>query len=109
MEEHFNENYIESDQFPKSTFKGKVLNFDNSNLVQGKASNFDVEGDLTLHGVTKKIKSKISITPTGDKMVVTSNFSVKLEDYQIKVPSLVKGKIAESAKINLKFDLEEKK
>lgn len=109
MEEHFNENYIESDQFPKSTFKGKVLNFDNSKLVQGKASNFDIEGDLTLHGVTKKIKSKVNITPIGDKLSITSNFSVKLEDYAIKVPSLVKGKIAESAKINLKFDLEEKK
>jgi hypothetical protein len=109
MEEHFNENYIESDQFPKSTFKGKVLNFDNSKLAQGKASNFDIEGDLTLHGVTKKIKTKVNITPIGDKLSITSNFSVKLFDYQIKVPNLVKGKIAESAKINLKFDLEEKK
>jgi hypothetical protein len=109
MEEHFNENYIESDQFPKSTFKGKVLNFDGSKLAQGKASNFDIEGDLTLHGVTKKIKTKVNITPIGDKLSITSNFSVKLLDYQIKVPNLVKGKIAESAKINLKFDLEEKK
>ena len=80
MEEHFNENYIESDQFPKSTFKGKVLNFDNSKLAQGKASNFDIEGDLTLHGVTKKIKTKVNITPIGDKLSITSNFSVKLFD-----------------------------
>lgn len=109
MEEHFNENYIESDKFPKSTFKGKVLNFDNSKLVQGKASTFDVEGDLTLHGVTKKIKTKITLTQTADKLLATSIFSVKLEDYQIKVPNIVKGKIADTARINLKFDLEEKK
>lgn len=109
MEEHFNENYIESDNFPKSTFKGKVLGFDNSKLVEGKATIFDVEGDLTLHGVTKKNKSKISITQKADKLFVTSSFSVKLEDYEIKIPNLVKGKIAETAKINLKFDLEEKK
>ena len=109
MEEHFNENYIESDKFPKSTFKGKVLDFDNSKLVQGKALSFDLEGDLTLHGVTKKIKTKITLTQNSSNVLVTSIFSVKLEDYQIKVPNIVKGKIANTAKINLKFDLEEKK
>ncbi|MBC7439120.1 MAG: YceI family protein, partial [Flavobacterium sp.] len=75
----------------------------------GKASSFDLEGDLTLHGVTKKIKTKITLTQTADNVLVTSIFSVKLEDYQIKVPNIVKGKIADTAKINLKFDLEEKK
>jgi len=57
MEEHFNENYMESSQFPKSTFKGKILNFDASKLTATK-TNYDLEGDLTIHGVTKKIKTK---------------------------------------------------
>jgi hypothetical protein len=107
MEEHFNENYIESDKFPKATFKGKILNYDASKLASGKAS-FDVEGDLTLHGVTKSIKTKMNFTTSNNQLVATSNFSVKTSDFKIKIPSIVKSKIAEVVKINLKFNLENK-
>lgn len=107
MEEHFNENYVESDKFPKATFKGKVTNFDAAKLLSGKTT-FDVEGDLTLHGVTKKVKTKITFVQSGEKLVVTCSFKVKPTDYYIKIPSLVKSKIAESVEIDLKFDLEKK-
>lgn len=107
MEEHFNENYIESDQFPKSTFKGKVANFDVSKITSGKAT-FDVEGDLTLHGVTKKVKTKITFVQSGEKLISTCIFKVKPIDYNIKIPSVVKSKIAETVEINLKFELEKK-
>ena len=107
MEEHFNENYIESDKFPKATFKGKVTNYDATKLLSGKAT-FDVEGDFTLHGVTKKVKIKITFVQSGEKLVATSTFKVKSLDYNIKIPSVVKSKIAESAEIDLKFDLEKK-
>ena len=105
MEEHFNENYMESSTYPKSTFKGKVIGFDSSKLTD-KAQTYDLEGDLTIHGITKKIKTKITLTPSGEKLIVTSNFSVKPVDYGIKIPSLVKSKIAENASIALKFNLE---
>jgi polyisoprenoid-binding protein YceI len=107
MEEHFNENYIESDQFPKSTFKGKVANFDTSKITSGKAT-FDVEGDLTLHGVTQKVKTKITFAKSGEKLISTCVFKVKPIDYKIKIPSVVKSKIAETVEINLKFELENK-
>jgi polyisoprenoid-binding protein YceI len=107
MEEHFNENYIESDKFPKATFKGKVTNFDAAKLSSGKAT-FDVEGDLTLHGITKKVKTKITFVQSGEKLVATCTFKVKPTDYDIKIPSVVKSKIAESVEIDLKFDLEKK-
>lgn len=107
MEEHFNENYIESDQFPKATFKGKVTNYDASKVISGKAA-FDVEGDLTLHGVTKKVKTKITFIQSGEKLISTCVFRVKPIDYNIKIPSLVKTKIAETVEINLKFELEKK-
>jgi hypothetical protein len=105
MEEHFNENYMESSIYPKATFKGKILNFDGEK-VKEKAQTYDLEGDLTIHGITKKIKTKITLTPSGEKIVATSDFSVKPVDYGIKIPSLVKSKIAENAKISLKFNLE---
>ena len=53
MEEHFNENYMESDKFPKTSFKGKVIGF------EGKSGSYDVEGELTIHGVSNKVKTKM--------------------------------------------------
>lgn len=107
MEEHFNENYIESDQFPKSTFKGKVADFVASKVTATK-STFDIEGDLTLHGITKKVKSKITFVQSGEKLVANCIFKIKNADYNIKIPTVVKNKIAETVEIDLKFDLEKK-
>jgi YceI-like domain len=108
MEEHFNENYVESDKFPKSTFNGKILNFDAAKLSATKTS-YDLEGDLTLHGVTKKIKTKIMLALNAGKITATSNFLIKPQDYKIEIPSVVKGKIAENVKVAVNFILEEKK
>lgn len=105
MEEHFNENYMESSKFPKATFKGKILNFDAKKLSSSKTS-YDMEGDLTIHGVTKKIKSKISLVLNGAKVAATTTILVKPQDYNIEIPSLVKGKIAENAKVAINFVLE---
>jgi polyisoprenoid-binding protein YceI len=107
MEEHFNENYMESSKFPKSTFKGKISNLDASKIGSTKAA-YDLEGDLTIHGVTKKIKTKITLVQSAGKIIATSNFSVKAKDYNIEIPSLVKEKFAENIKIAIDFTLEAK-
>lgn len=107
MEEHFNENYIESSLFPKSTFKGKILDFDLSKLSSTKMA-YDLEGDLTIHGVTKKIKAKAFLAMNAGKVSVTSNFLVKSIDYAIKIPNLVKSKVADEVKIAFNFTLEGK-
>ena len=78
MEEHFNENYMESDKLPKSSFKGKILNYD------GKAGSYEVEGDLTLHGVTNKIKSKMAITSDGNKLDISGSFVIKLSIIKLR-------------------------
>lgn len=106
MEEHFNENYMESSVYPKATFKGKIINFDASNISVSKK--YDVEGDLTIHGVTKKIKTKISVTPKDGKLNLTNNFTVKAQDYNIKIPSIVKSKVSEDISISLDLLLDEK-
>jgi hypothetical protein len=105
MEEHFNENYMESTKFPKSTFSGKILNFDASKLTSTKTA-YDLEGDLTIHGITKKIKTKINLSLNGAKVVASTNFSVKPQDYKIEIPNLVKDKIAKDVKIASTFTLE---
>lgn len=107
MEEHFNENYMESTIYPKATFKGKIKNFDDSKLTSAKTS-FELEGDLTIHGVTKKIQVKIFLSQSAGKIVATSNFSVKPQDYNIEIPSVVKSKISENIKIEINFTLEVK-
>lgn len=105
MEEHFNENYVESSKFPKSTFKGKIIDFDASKLTSTK-SVYDLEGDLTLHGVTKRIKTKIALTLNSGKVIATSNLSIKPQDFNIEIPSVVKNKIAENVKVPINFVLE---
>lgn len=102
MEEHFNENYMESDKLPKTSFDGKIIGYD------GKTGSYDVEGDLTIHGVTNKVKTKVNISNDGGKLVISGSFSVKLIDYKLEVPALAKKTLAETAKITLKLPLENK-
>jgi len=105
MEEHFNENYMESSLFPKATFKGKISNFDAKKLSSTKTT-FDLEGDLTIHGVTKKIKTKINLTLTSGKVLAIAGFDIKPQEYGIEIPNLVKDKIAKNIDTAINFTLE---
>lgn len=107
MEEHFNENYIESTLFPKSTFKGKIINFDAAKIASTKMA-YDIEGELTIHGITRKIKVKAYIAKYSGKITITSNFSIRPVDYEIKIPNIVKSKVAEDVKITYNFILDKK-
>jgi hypothetical protein len=102
MEEHYNENYMESDKFPKTSFKGKVVGYD------GKSGTYDVEGDLTIHGAINKVKTKMAVA-TGAKTSISGTFVVKLSDYKLEVPAMAKKTLAETAKIAIKLELEDKK
>jgi YceI-like domain len=101
MEEHFNENYVESTKYPKSTFKGKITNLSAVNFSKDGAYPVTVEGDMTLHGVTKKMTAPGTITIKGGKISAYSKFPVKLKDYKITVPSLVADKISEDIDITV--------
>lgn len=95
-EEHFNENYVESDKFPQAKFKGKILNW--KEPYAAKDGNFDVivEGDLTIHGVTQKVKVPGKIEFKSGKIYASSAFVLHPADFDIKIPSIVKEKIAEN-------------
>ena len=103
MEEHFNENYMESDKLPKTSFKGKVVGY------SSKEGSYEVEGDLTIHGVTNKVKTKMNFATSGGKLAANGSFVVKLKDYKLEVPSMAKKTLAETAKISIKLELEDKK
>jgi hypothetical protein len=109
MEEHFNENYVESHKYPKSTFKGKVIDFENIDIKTSGKHNITVEGDMSLHGETKTIKAKGELTIAGDEILLSSKFDMRIEDYKISIPKAVINKIAESIEVSLMATLTEYK
>lgn len=106
MQEHFNENYIESDKFPKAEFKGVIVNNANVNYSKEGTYPVKVKGKLSIHGETKDVETDGKLTVTGGKISATANFEVALSDYKITIPSLVADKVAKTAKINVDCLLE---
>ena len=106
MQEHFNENYMESDKFPNSTFQGKVTNLSAIDFKKEGTYEAMIEGDLTIHGVTKKISEKGTFTvKAGDKIHGNSKFNVKPADYSIKIPGAVVKNIAETIEVTVDIEL----
>ena len=60
MQEHFNEKYIESDKYPKATFKGKITDMNKVDLSKDGNYTVDVEGEITIHGETQPLKTKVN-------------------------------------------------
>jgi polyisoprenoid-binding protein YceI len=98
MEEHFNENYLESTRYPKATFKGKIKDFNFSQLST-VTKEFDLKGELELHGKTKEINTIAKIKKTANGIEIETNFAINASDFDIDIPSVVKYKI--SNKINV--------
>jgi hypothetical protein len=111
MEEHFNENYMESDKFPKSTFKGKITDLSVVNFSKPGKYDVSVEGDLTMHNVTNKISVKGSIEVVQGGINATSKFNIVPEDYKITIPGVVRDNIARTLEltVNMKYTPVEQK
>ncbi|WP_298426202.1 YceI family protein [uncultured Kordia sp.] len=108
MEEHFNENYMDSDKFPKATFKGKLKDFNMADL-SSTAKEFKLSGTLIVRGKAKDIETIAMISKDGDKIIIKSKFSVKPQDFGIEIPSIVRNKIAKEINVTLNYELVEKK
>ncbi len=87
MQEHFNENYMESTKFPKAEFKGIASNVTAGQVLKGGTINTTVAGKLTIHGVTKDVTIPGTITVKDGNAVLSAKFNVQTADYSIKVPS----------------------
>lgn len=102
MQEHFNENYLESDKFPKATFKGK---FDDTNFTilaeENKTVTVNISGNLTLHGVTKPVTAKALITTKNKTVSAASSLTILLSDYSIKIPAVNKNNVNNQVQINI--------
>jgi hypothetical protein len=104
MEEHFNENYVDSDNFPKATLTGIIKNF-SLDILNADPSLFELIGRLTFHGKTVEIKPEVSISMKENKIHLTSFFILKPEDFDIKIPKLIRKKVAETVEVAINFNL----
>jgi polyisoprenoid-binding protein YceI len=102
MQEHFNENYVESDKYPKVTFVGNYTG--DVDLANDGTYPIKVKGNLTLHGITRLIEVPATMDVKAGKLIGKSNFKIKPADYNIKVPALVKDKIAQLIDVAVKID-----
>ena len=102
MQEHFNENYVESDKFPKATFSGVC----SGDMDLNKEGTYQVviKGDLTLHGVTKAIETTAELDVKKDHITGSSAFKLKPEDFNISIPGIVRDKISNAMSVKVKID-----
>ncbi len=108
MQEHFNENYVESDTYPKGSFKGKITNSSSVNFTTDGSYPVTIAGKMSIHGVTNDVTAKGTIVVAGGKINAISEFTILLADYNIEIPSVVKDKIQKSIKIIVNVWLEPK-
>ena len=107
MEEHFNENYMDSKTYPKATFRGNLKGFQLSKIAEEKK--YPLSGTLTIRGVSKQINTIAIFTQKNNTLYLNANFSITPEDFNIKIPAIVSKKIAKKIMINLQYELVEKK
>jgi polyisoprenoid-binding protein YceI len=105
MQEHFNENYMESDKYPNSTFQGKVTNLSDIDFNKPGTYPVTIEGDMTIHNVTRKINEKGTFTVESGVVKGNSKFKVKPSDYDIKIPGAVINNIAEEIEVTVNVEL----
>ena len=106
MQEHFNEKYIESETYPKSTFKGSIVNY--ADLEIGtEATEVMVDGSLTIHGVTQEVSIPATLQYAEEgKLTGSAVFQVEVADYEIKIPAAVKDNIAKTIEITVNAEYE---
>lgn len=105
MQQHFNENYLESDKYPNATFEGLVKGFDPSRSGIQKAI---AEGVMNIHGVSKPVKIEGQIQKTASSIKMETKFPIRVADYNIDIPKVVFYNIAEVVEVTAVFTFQEK-
>ena len=106
MQEHFNENYVESDKFPNTTFVGKVVNLKDINMDKVGVYNVTIQGKLTIKGVSKDVKETGTFEVKDGKIMGKAKFNILLSDYSISIPSAVARNISNNVEITVDIVLD---
>jgi hypothetical protein len=102
MQTHFNENYVESDKFPKATFSGSYA--ENADLAKDGSYQIIVNGKLTIHGVTKQVQIPATLTVKAGTITGTTTFKLNPTDYNIDIPFIVRDKIEKENTVKVKTE-----
>jgi polyisoprenoid-binding protein YceI len=106
MQEHFNENYMDSYKYPKAIFKGELSNF---NLLKvNEKEKHTLTGILTIRGITKEIKTTAFLKKENNTLFLKAKFIVSPKDFKIEIPAIVEKKIAENIEVSINYTLNEK-
>jgi len=106
MQEHFNENYMESHKFPKAVLKGKLMQVEKIDFSKNGKYPVIVNGEMDLHGVKKPVNEKGMLEVKNGKIFLSSDFQITLADYNISIPKIVEDKLAKVADVQLAMQLE---
>ncbi|NTS42410.1 YceI family protein [Flavisolibacter sp. BT320] len=106
MQEHFNENYVESHKYPKAEFRGTIVNNTDVNYAKDGRYAARARGQLSLHGVSRDIDVPATLQVQGGKVEGKATFPVRVADYNITIPSLVKDKISNTVNVTVQVRLE---
>ena len=104
MQEHFNENYMESDKFPKAKFKGAISNMNEVDLTKDGVYKVTVNGELTIHGISQTVTTIGQLKVENGQLKATANFSVLVADHKIEIPAVVRDNIAKEVEIKVSID-----
>jgi hypothetical protein len=102
MQEHFNENYVESDKYPKASFTGAYTG--DVALDKDGVYKVVVTGNLTLHNVTRPVQTPATLEVKGGHLMGHAEFKVKPEDFNISIPSVVRDKIDKEMTVKVNID-----
>jgi hypothetical protein len=108
MEEDFNENYMESDQYPRSTFKGTIADIDKIDFTKDGSWQVNVNGELMIHGIKKNISVPGKIIIKDGKISAKSTFKILIQDFKIRIPTIVSNKISEEVETTIDCQYEKK-
>ena len=107
MEEHFNEKYVESEKYPKSTFVGEIINWNKIDFTKEK-QNVKCKGILTIHGIDKEVEVSGTINLLKNNIEIKSEFSIVVSDFDIQIPKLVRDKISKEVRVIVEMNLQSK-
>ena len=107
MQEHFNENYMESDIYPNASFKGRIKNWGKIDLTEA-SQEVTIDGTMEIHGVSKEISEKGRISLSKGNVIGYSNFQIMVADYDIEIPRLVRENIAKIINVDIELVLKKK-
>ena len=107
MQEHFNENYLESDTYPNASFTGSIEGWKDITLSE-TLQPVSLKGTMTIHGVSKEIAESGNILMKEDRLIGAATFKINVADYKIEIPKILRENIAKVVDVSVDISLKKK-